>query len=171
MSDLGWFVFSAGGAIICLLVGALWAVVSRGSAASRRFLIATAIVYWIAGAYVVPDAIRTWLASPYHPLSRGDLPGGRVGIVLLGSGSYQFRDWSENHIAIVDPIAASRVLEAARVFRLLDAEYIISSGGVITVTERNRPSGLTMAETLSARGAEGSHPGRKESKTTTGRGA
>jgi uncharacterized SAM-binding protein YcdF (DUF218 family) len=148
VSDLGWFLLSAGGAICCLLVGAVWAIASRGSKASRRFLIITAVVYWIAGAYAVPDAIRASLSSPYRPLTRNDVPPGRTAIVLLGSGSYQFRDWSENHFAIVDAVAASRLLEAARVFRLLQADYIISSGGLITVNERNRPSGLTMAETL-----------------------
>jgi uncharacterized SAM-binding protein YcdF (DUF218 family) len=122
--------------------------VSRGSRASRRFLLLTAVSFWIAGAYAVPDAIRTWLASPFHRLTRADVPPGRTAVVLLGSGSYQVRDWSENRIAIVDPIAASRLLEAARVFKLLDADYIISSGGLITVNERNRASGLTMAEEL-----------------------
>lgn len=148
MSDLGWFVLSAGGAICCLLAGAVWALASNGSKASRRFLIITAVAYWIAGAYVVPDTIRTWLSSSYRPLTRSDVPPGRTAVVLLGSGSYQFRDWSENHFAIVDSIAASRLLEAARVFRLLDADYIISSGGLAAVNERNRPSGLTMGEAL-----------------------
>lgn len=148
MSDFGWYFLSAGGAIVSLAAAAVWLALSRGSVASRRFLLLVALLYWIAGAYVVPDTIRAWMASPYHPLQRGDVPAGRVGVVLLGSGSAQFRDWSENKLAVVDPIAASRVLEAARVFRLLDADYIISSGGLITQTERLRPSGITMAETL-----------------------
>jgi uncharacterized SAM-binding protein YcdF (DUF218 family) len=148
VSDLGWYVFSAGGAAVCLAIGAIWAAASGGSRASRRFLLIAAACYWIGGAYVVPDTIRVWLASPYHPLQRTDVPSGRTAVVLLGSGSYQFRDWSENHFAIVDSIGASRLLEAARVFKLLDAEYVISSGGLITANERNRPSGLTMAEAL-----------------------
>jgi uncharacterized SAM-binding protein YcdF (DUF218 family) len=148
VSDFGWYFVSAGGAIVSLAAAALWVALSRGSAASRRVLALVVLLYWIAGAYMVPDTIRTWMASPYHPLQRADVPAGRVGIVLLGSGSAQFRDWSENKLAVVDPIAASRVLEAARVFRLLGADYIISSGGLITQSERLRPSGITMAETL-----------------------
>jgi uncharacterized SAM-binding protein YcdF (DUF218 family) len=148
VADFGWFVFSAAGAIVCLCAGAIWVAVSRGSQRARRFLLVSAAAYWIAGAYAVPDAVRTWLASPYHPLTRSDVPAGRTAVVLLGSGSAQFRDWSENRFALVDPIGASRLLEAARVFRLLDAEYVISSGGLIVVNERSRASGQTMAEAL-----------------------
>ncbi len=148
MSDFGWYFFSASGAIACLAAGALWSILSRGSAASRRVLLATAVVYWVASAYAVPDAVRSWLAAPYHPLTREDVPAGRTAVVLLGSASLQFRDWSENTFAIVDGISASRLLEAARAFRLLNAEYIVSSGGLIAVSERTRASGLTMAEAL-----------------------
>ena len=152
MSDLGWFVFSAGGAIVFLIVGAIWALMSRGSRASRRYLAAIALLYWIFSADIVPEIARRLISVGYTPLTRADVPPGRIAVVLLGSGSFQFRDWSENHFAVVDRIGASRLLEASRVFRLLDADYIISSGGLATVTERNRASGLTMAEALTGLG-------------------
>lgn len=152
MADLGWFVFSAGGAIVCLTVAAGWTLVSRGSVVSRRVLIATILAYWIASAAVVPEAARRLLASGYEPVTRAEVPAGRTAVVLLGSGSYRFRDWSDNQFSVVDPIGASRLLEAARVFRLLNADYVISSGGLLIVRDRNRPSGVTMAEALEGLG-------------------
>lgn len=148
MAWIGWFVFSSAGATACLVVAAIWAIASRGSSASRRFLALCAVSYWLAGTYVVPDSVRSLLARGYSPLTRADVPAGRTGIVLLGSGAYQFRDWSDGQFAIVDRIAAARLLEAARVFRLVDAEYIISSGGLIEPTARNRESGIAMADEL-----------------------
>lgn len=152
MADIGWFVFSAGGAIVFLIIGAGWALISRGSAASRRYLVAVALLYWLCSADIFPATARRLISAGYTPLKRADVSPGRTAVVLLGSGSFQFRDWSENHFAVVDRIGASRLLEAARVFRLLSADYIVSSGGLATVTERNRASGLTMAEALTGLG-------------------
>ncbi len=140
--------FSSAGATACLALGAAWALVSRGSLASRRFLALCAAFYWLAGAYVVPETVRGWWARGYAPLTRADVPAGRTAVVLLGSGSYQFRDWSGGQFVVIDRVAASRLLEAARVYRLLDADFIVSSGGLIRPTPRTWPSGLTMAEDL-----------------------
>jgi uncharacterized SAM-binding protein YcdF (DUF218 family) len=147
VASLAWFLFSSGGAIVLLSVAVGWTLLSRRSSA-RRFAIAVALFYWIASTDIVPDTIRVLLATGYHPLSRADVAPGRTAVVLLGSGSLRFRDWSENQLALIDPIGASRLLEASRVFHLLDAAYILSSGGLATLTDRNRPSGQTMAETL-----------------------
>lgn len=148
MAVVGWLVFSSAGATACLALGAVWAWVSRGSVASRRFLAACAVGYWLAGAYIVPETIRGWLTHGYAPLTRADVPVGRTAVVVLGSGSHQFRDWSEGQFVVIDRIGASRLLEAARVFRLIDADFIVSSGGLIRPTPRTWPSGLTMAEDL-----------------------
>ena len=147
MASLAWYLFSSGGAIVLLSVAVGWALLTRRSGA-RRFAIAVALFYWTASTDIVPDTIRLVLASGYRPLTRADVAPGRTAVVLLGSGSLRFRDWSDNQLALIDPIGASRLLEASRVFHLLDAAYILSSGGLATVTDRNRPSGETMAETL-----------------------
>lgn len=147
MASLAWYLFSSGGAIVLLSVAVGWALLTRRGGA-RRSAIAVALFYWIASTDIVPDTIRVALATGYRPLTRADVAPGRTAVVLLGSGSLRFRDWSDNQLALIDPIGASRLLEASRVFHLLDAAYILSSGGLATVTDRNRPSGQTMAETL-----------------------
>jgi uncharacterized SAM-binding protein YcdF (DUF218 family) len=147
VASLAWYLFSSGGAIVLLSVAVGWALLTRRSGA-RRFAIAVALFYWTASTDIVPDTIRLVLASGYRPLTRADVAPGRTAVVLLGSGSLRFRDWSDNQLALIDPIGASRLLEASRVFHLLDAAYILSSGGLATVTDRNRPSGETMADTL-----------------------
>ena len=148
MADLVWYIFSSGGAVVLLAAAAVWALVSPRSSAARRVLSALVLFYWITSTDIVPDTVRQLLASGYAPLTRQQVPAGRTAVILLGSGSLRFRDWSENQFAVVDPIGASRLLEAARVYHLLDADYIISSGGLITPTDRTRPSGQTMAEAL-----------------------
>jgi len=148
VAGVGWLVFSSAGATGCLAIGAVWGLLSRGSLASRRFLAWCAACYWMAGAYIVPETVRGLLAHGYTPLTRADVPAGRTAVVVLGSGSHQFRDWSEGQFVVIDQIGAARLLEAARVFRLLDADVLVSSGGLIRPTPRTWPSGLTMAEDL-----------------------
>lgn len=147
MAGLVWFLFSGGGAVACLVAASLWALLSPGRA-SRRVLLGVALFYLAASTYVVPRTVWRLMVAAYAPLTREDVPPGRIAVVLLGSGSFQVRDWSENHYAVVDRAAATRLLEAARLFRLLDPDYIVSSGGLIQASDRVRASGLTMAEAL-----------------------
>ncbi|MGC4082441.1 MAG: YdcF family protein [Vicinamibacterales bacterium] len=88
------------------------------------------------------------MAAPYEPLERADVPSGRTAVVLLGSGGYGLEDWNDNQFAVVDRIGGARLFEAARVFRLVEADYIISSGGVGILSQRARASGTVMADIL-----------------------
>ncbi|MBS1817510.1 MAG: YdcF family protein [Acidobacteria bacterium] len=148
MADVGWFVLSAGGAITLLGATIVWLTSSGGSPASRRCLTALALFYWIASTDVVADGLRHLLAAPFPPLTQGRVPPGRVAVVLLGSGTYGFRDWSEDQFSIVDRVGAARLFEAARVFRLVHADYVVSSGGMRAPSAHVRPSGAVMADVL-----------------------
>jgi uncharacterized SAM-binding protein YcdF (DUF218 family) len=48
----------------------------------------------------------------------------------------------------MDPFAASRVLETARVFRLTNPEWVISSGGLVDPDDPGTPSGASMQDAL-----------------------
>lgn len=115
---------------------------------SRRVLLVVAAAYWTAGTYVVPATIKRVLAWGYAPISANDVPQGRTAVVLLGSGSYLSRDWAGGQFTTVDRIGASRVVEAARAYQLLDADFVVSSGGLIETDENSWPSGLAMADAL-----------------------
>ncbi len=86
--------------------------------------------------------------SAFHPLTRADVPPGRSVVVLLGSGSYRREDWSDVKLSVLDPIGVERTLEAARVYRLVQPEFVISSGGLIEPDDPEDPAGETMKETL-----------------------
>ena len=149
MAAFGWFVFSSGGAVVCFLAVALWVALSRGHIAARVVLLLVALFYAVASIAVVPSTVKRALAEGFAPLTRDDLPqSGRTAVVLLGSGSYRYRDWDDGQVASVDDIGHSRVLEAARVFRLANADYAISSGGLLDARDRNVTSGSAMADLL-----------------------
>lgn len=152
MAGVVWYFFSAAGAIVCTAAGVLWLYAARTSPWPRRWLIASSSFFWIASTAAVPAGIGKLLAWGYAPLTRDAVPPGRTAVVLLGSGSFRMRDWEHGHFDLVDRIGAARLVEAARVFRLVNADYIISSGGRLVVTDRTTDSGSSMAEGLVALG-------------------
>lgn len=148
MAQIGWFVFSGGGAIVFLSLAAAWVLWSPRSRAARRALITVVALYWLAGSEFTADGLRAIMAAPYTPLTRSAVPPGRTAVVLLGSGGYGMLDWDGRQFAVSDRIGAARLLEAARVSALTGADFIVSSGGVGVVSQRARSSGVIMAEAL-----------------------
>ena len=131
MNGLLYFVFSDGGLVVSVLVAALWVALRPQSKRARRFLMSVTFGYTIATMYPVSFAANRLLAAGYHALVPTDVPPGRTAVIVLGSGSYTIHDWSGNEYSGPDGFAASRALEAARVYKLVNPEWVISSGGKI----------------------------------------
>jgi uncharacterized SAM-binding protein YcdF (DUF218 family) len=141
--------FSVTGLAGTLLAGAIWLRIRPASKAARRFLFAAAVIYLLASTYGVSYGVGRLLILGYDRFSADDAPGGRTAIVLLGSGSFTARDWSGGTYSIVDNAAAMRLIEAARVFRLANPAWIISSGGLVSKTAGARSAGsITMRDDL-----------------------
>jgi uncharacterized SAM-binding protein YcdF (DUF218 family) len=147
-ASIFWFLFSTSGVLVTFLIAVAWLVARPASRTARWFLGSVAISYALISIYAVPHLIERAIGAGFHQLARADVPPGRTVVVLLGSGNYRREDWSNRRVAILDPIGLERTLEAARVYRLTDAAFIISSGGVIDQDEPIDPAGNTMKDTL-----------------------
>jgi uncharacterized SAM-binding protein YcdF (DUF218 family) len=148
VSDFVWFLFSVGGLIVLMLFGALWLRARPHSPRARRFLLILAVAYTIASIYATSYGVGRLLVIGLRPLEPSDVPDGRTAIVVLGSGSYTAHDWEEQEFSIVDPPAAARVVEAFRVYRLVDPDWVISSGGKRLRNDPNEATGITMRDAL-----------------------
>lgn len=147
-SALVGFLLSSGGVTLVLLILALWNVLRPRGHRPRVWLVAIALLYAGLGSYPLPHRVALWLGSPFHPLTKADVGPGRTAVVLLGSGSNTALNWSGGNYSVVDPTGADRVLEAVRVFTLIDATWVISSGGEPDPGDPDLPSGVTMREAL-----------------------
>jgi uncharacterized SAM-binding protein YcdF (DUF218 family) len=143
-----WFVFSSGGVVISVLAGVVWLSARPKSRAPRVFLTLVALGYTVVSIYPVPRMAARWMSAGFRPLTRADVPPGRNVVVLLGSGSYWRQDWSDASLSVLDQIGAERTLEAARLYRLVQPQWVISSGGAIDSDEPEDPVAVTMKETL-----------------------
>jgi len=148
VTDIVWFVFSVGGVVVFTLAGVLWLRARPTSVAARRFLLLTTAAYAFCSIYAVDEGAARLLARGFHAFSRSDIPKGHLAIVVLGSGSFTARDWDNRPFSTVDPTAATRVAEAARVFMLTQADWVISSGGTPLTDDPNERTGTTMRDAL-----------------------
>jgi len=144
------FFLSTTGALVCLLAAIAWIWRRPQSAPARRTLFTIAIAYTLFSVYAVPSAIALALSAGYHPFTAADAPGaGRTALVVLGAEAIRIDGWDEHlSLSLMSSVAASRVLEAWRVYRLIAPAVVVSSGGVPHEGESSVPSGENMRDEL-----------------------
>jgi uncharacterized SAM-binding protein YcdF (DUF218 family) len=143
---------SSGGAVLVLVVIAMWMWRRPASSRARRWLLAAALVYAVLSSYAISHATGRLLVTGLRPLAPEDVPAGPTAIVVLGSGSYTARDWNDARLPVLDRASAGRVLEAIRVFKMTDAAWVIASGGLLTPTPFDEPNGKTMRDVMARAG-------------------
>jgi uncharacterized SAM-binding protein YcdF (DUF218 family) len=122
---------SPGAVAIVFVVCALWVWLSPRSAAARRTMLAAAIFYFLASVYIVPATIASIvLAAHTEPFEARAGDGAPTVVVLLGGGNQKVQGLAAA-VSVMFPSEAARVLEAARVFEIVHADWIISSGGAL----------------------------------------
>jgi uncharacterized SAM-binding protein YcdF (DUF218 family) len=152
LRELVWFIFSAGGFGIGLLVGLLWLRLRPRSRLPWIYLVFGVVFYFGSSLYAVSFAASRVLTSRFRPFVATDVPRGRTAVVVMGSGSVVVSDWDREFFFTVDPEAAARVLEAVRVYRLIDPEWVVSAGGSMYRPNPEEPSAFTMRNALTRLG-------------------
>lgn len=155
MTELLYAIFSARGAIVATTACAIWIASRPHARAARRALLAVAISYLVASTYLVPSLVARALTSGYHEYVPAHTAG-PAAIVVLGGGHDLIEGWSDR-VGVLDDSSASRVLEAARVFRLLPDALVVSSGGVAPGARDRVPEGIVMRTMLLQLGVPDSH--------------
>jgi len=153
--DVLWFTFTIGAAAIFIVAALLWRRRRPSSRAARRFLVVVLVAYTAASFHPIDRLAARLLAIGFHPLEKSDVPAGKTVVVLLGSGSFTARDWDSRKMSIVDAIGAMRLLEAARVYRLIAPDWIISSGGFLSTDDPSYSVGDVMRDELLRLGIPG----------------
>lgn len=148
LATLFWLLFSTGGLLLVLLVITLWLILRPRSRAPRICLAFAVAAYTVTSIYSVAHAVSGWWSRGFVPLTKDAVPAGRVLVVILGSGSYTAVDWTGGRAAVPDLIGLERTAEGARVYKLIDPAWIVSSGGLSDPRAMSSPPGQTMAEML-----------------------
>ena len=129
MSQVLLYATSVTGLLLALLAGVVWLHISQTAAGPRRWLTAVLVVYLAVSIHAVGRMVSWPLRHGFQPFSASQLPPGRSAIVLLGAGARTIHGRGTQRLTSLTLTGAARVLEAARVFRMMDSPWIISSGG------------------------------------------
>ncbi len=148
MSSVVGFLLSAPGVVLVMVAGAIWLTIRPQSKVGRRSVLAVAALYFVASLYAVPFlAGRALLTRQLRPFEPTDVKSGRTAIVILGGGGATAR-LEDLRVGIMNQETAARMLEGYRVYRLIGAEWIISSGGLSTQATLNETSAEMMRDGL-----------------------
>lgn len=141
------YVFSVGGFAIAATLATLW-LLARPADRRRVWLLAAVIIFYtLASVRAVSWILSRPLVAPYHQFTKGEAADGTP-IVLLGSASFTVHGHErQGGIGVLDLAGAARVLEAARVHRLLGGSTIFSSGGAADGVD-TEPAAVTMRTAL-----------------------
>lgn len=146
------FALSLGGFVTCAVAAILFVLARPASRTARRLMALVVAAYTCLSIYGFSHWFVAALSSSYKPFAAGDVPQGSTAVVILGSGGYTIRDWAGNALSTPDAYAASRALEAARVYRLVNPDYVIASGGKISPRQSSEATGQIVGETLARLG-------------------
>lgn len=129
--------------ILVLIPGALLLYRRRGRL-GRVWVSAVVLLYWL----ISTPVVAAWLvqvSSPAYPRveKRDQLPGASA-VVVLGGGSYHYESGNEA-LSVMTRESGLRVLEAARIYRILDSPWVIVTGGS---TFNGRSEAQVMAKAL-----------------------
>lgn len=109
----------------------------RWTRAGRRWLTVAVVLYPVLGMPAVADRLSAVMSHGYRPLATAADAGGATVVVMLGGGITSYVD---GDLAIDDlNTSAPRVLEAARVYRVLGDPLVIVSGGNTNNRQPPRP--------------------------------
>ena len=113
----------------------------------RRWIAAVFIFYAVLSCEAGASLMARTLRGPYRPLaSAAEARGARV-VVVLGSGSTNLRA-AGRQLSVVNMQAGLRVLEAARLFELLNGPWVIASGGVTEHDQAAAPESVALRRAL-----------------------
>jgi uncharacterized SAM-binding protein YcdF (DUF218 family) len=139
-----------------LLVGVTIGVAILLTGRGRRtgavaWLAGLAILYWVLSLPIVPSTMESWLGAGFAPLASPSEAGeARLVVVLTGGASTLHSEGGS--IDVPSTASAYRMLEAERLYRLLDEPVLLLSGGPAGRDADGTPESESMKAELVARG-------------------
>lgn len=142
--------------VIVLAIVAIWWRKRPASRGPWRLLVAFLVVLYLSATPIGADLLVAGLAHGLTPMASRGEAGGADTVVLL-SGGVETERADGVVLTQLSTTSALRVLEAARVYKLIGARLAIVSGGIGDKKLELRPEGEQMAAALVAAGVPAEH--------------
>ena len=132
----------------------------------RRWIVVGVLGYWLLSTPIGSTLLVTPLVRSVHSIEDPREAGSARAIVVLGGGIRELRVRSDA-LAYPEDATTLRVLEAARVFRLLDGRPIVIASGGMTQPGQQAAEGTVIAEALARLQVPRDHIVVEEASRTT----
>ena len=129
------------GVVVAWLV---WRPASRGA---RWLLVAVVVGYWFFSTPLGAAAILAGLDHGLTPLASREAAGGANAVVVLGGGVVTVTAAGAT-VGSVTTDSALRVLETARVYRLIGANVVVAAGGIPDPARQSKPESELLSAAL-----------------------
>jgi uncharacterized SAM-binding protein YcdF (DUF218 family) len=113
----------------------------------RRWVAAVVVFYILLSSPIGAGLLALTLTAGYRPLASASEARGATVVVVLGAGSVNLRA-AGRQLSSVTMGAGLRVLEAARLFDLLNGPLVIASGGITEQDDKAAPESQAMQRAL-----------------------
>jgi uncharacterized SAM-binding protein YcdF (DUF218 family) len=133
--------------VAVLAVVVVWWWRRPASARPRRLLVAFLAIFYLAATPIGAGILTASLAHGMPRLETREQARGADAVVVLGGGM-QTAKAGDMILSQLVSTAALRILEGARVYKLIDARFVIVSGGIADEHVELRPEAEQMATAL-----------------------
>jgi uncharacterized SAM-binding protein YcdF (DUF218 family) len=140
--------------LLALTVGVVLLLMDETRRARGRGLLAgLAVLYWVLSLPITAATLEKLVAGDFGPIQSVNEAEGARSVVVLGGGGLTLRSGSEA-IDLVSDSTAYRILEAQRLYELLDGPTLVLSGGPPPTLPDGRAESEAMRDLLVARGVD-----------------
>jgi uncharacterized SAM-binding protein YcdF (DUF218 family) len=142
--------------LVVLAPGVALALIRRTERIGRWYFVAVFLGYWICSTPACAERLVVWSGGDAHPIMRVADAGGARTVVILSAGNQTLRvgDLTLNLPSLG---TAFRVMEGARLYRLLDRPTIILSGGITGTNPGARSEAEAMRNVILTLGVPADH--------------
>jgi uncharacterized SAM-binding protein YcdF (DUF218 family) len=152
--------------VVAMAIALIWLFRRPQQAAPRRLLAAVLIGYWALTTRVGAELLAAGIIGHVSRIESPDAARGADTVVVLSAGSMTYAA-ADLQLDVLEPDTVLRVLEAARVAKLISARLVIASGGRPRPALELRPDSAPMADALAASGVRFDRILQESQSTTT----
>jgi uncharacterized SAM-binding protein YcdF (DUF218 family) len=113
----------------------------------RIWLTGVLVALWALSTPVVANWLAGRMGAGFVPLTRFDPGQGSAALVVLGGGAHRYHSRGRE-IDVLTSHTSLRVLEAARVYRLMNDPWVVVTGGVVSGWSSSTPEAVLMRDEL-----------------------
>jgi uncharacterized SAM-binding protein YcdF (DUF218 family) len=113
----------------------------------RIWLTAVLVGLWALSTPIVANWLAGRMAAGFSSLTRFDPGQSRAALVVLGGGAHRYHSRGRE-IDVLTGHTSLRILEAARVYRLMNDPWVVVTGGIVSGWDSSIPESVLMRDEL-----------------------